>query len=890
MSAGDAAGSDIARVRAALPGYEVGGQVGRGGCGVVLAGVHRGLNRRVAIKRIPEHFADDALVRRRFVAEARVMAGLDHPHVVPVYDYIEHEDLCLLVLEYLPGGTVENRFIAAGFEATAAVAVALSCAAGLDAAHRNGILHRDVKPSNLMFAANGTLKLTDFGIAKIVGGEDTLVTRAGEIIGTPSYIAPEQVRGQQLSPATDVYALATMLYQLLSGTLPFPPGEDALAMLFAHAYGDPVPLTEVAPFVPEPIAEVVMRGLAPDPAARFETAESFGVALAEPAAFCWGTGWLTPVGIPVVGADTIVAAATGGSRPLTPSPAGAWTPHTPPPGTTPSPRHDPRATTGGSTRDSLTPQPRPGGFTGAPTPPSGAYRVRRPSDSMPGGPTPRPTGPNRTPQPHRSTDPAVNEPTVRAPGSRPGAPSEDESAWSNAETEISPATPGWANRPTGTSPGTGPDGPDQRGESGWRNAETVMRPATPGPGWPTPGPDAGPGQISGRRGTDSVGGGHVGRAGTPPDGPRKPVAGQSGARPRAAGELSHGGAGPRIPAERGYPGAVGSGGAGPSEPGGAGRHGGPAAGGTAASAASGSVPRRTSAASGWAAGSLVLVRPRQPIRHEGARLVDVDRGDLVPVQQVVRLKPARVPLLAGAVCAVVVGAVAVLGLGGGVRDVPPAGMIRVGGVDPGAVSRVDVDLSQGVPVAVSGVDADSVKLSWDVLGVPVGGEAVALPDGGGEVAVPVPVNQYVVAGDLTGELTLSRNGSETASYRFGVHTEQKSLTTATAFGVLLLVLFAGAYAESNSRALRHGRARFASTVGLAVSAGLLGIAAVGAAWVLLGTEPTVAAVIVCGAVGVGAGLALAAGFRRLGKRYRYVRVLRLREGLSALAGGGRPGR
>lgn len=152
-----------------------------------------------------------------------MMAALDHPHVVPVYDYVEHEDLCLLVLECLPGGTVENRFVTAGFEATAALAVALSCAAGLDAAHRSGILHRDVKPSNLMFAANGTLKLTDFGIAKIVGGEETLVTRAGEIIGTPSYIAPEQVRGHQLSPATDVYALATMLYQLLSGYSRFPP-------------------------------------------------------------------------------------------------------------------------------------------------------------------------------------------------------------------------------------------------------------------------------------------------------------------------------------------------------------------------------------------------------------------------------------------------------------------------------------------------------------------------------------------------------------------------------------------------------------------------------------------------------------------------------------------
>ncbi|WP_157552777.1 serine/threonine-protein kinase, partial [Nocardia uniformis] len=314
MSVPDLNSADTERVRAALPGYVIDGQVGRGGCGVVLSGTHRGLHRPVAIKQIPPQFAHDMQVRRRFVDEARLMATIDHPHVVPVYDYIEHQDLCLLVMEYLPGGTVESRFTTEGFAATAAVAIALSCAAGLEAAHRHGILHRDVKPSNLMFSGAGALKLTDFGIAKIVGGDDTLVTRAGEIIGTPSYIAPEQIRGQQLSPATDVYALATMLYQLLSGVLPFPPGEDHLAMLFAHAYGEPVPLRQVAPGVPERIADVVMRGLASDPAERFDTAETFGVALAQPAALCWGTDWLTPVGIPVIGADTIVAAATGGGR------------------------------------------------------------------------------------------------------------------------------------------------------------------------------------------------------------------------------------------------------------------------------------------------------------------------------------------------------------------------------------------------------------------------------------------------------------------------------------------------------------------------------------------------------------------------------------------------
>ncbi|WP_433194202.1 serine/threonine-protein kinase [Nocardia sp. CA-107356] len=390
--------SDTGRLRAALPAYDIGAQVGRGGCGVVLAGTHRRLGRPVAIKQIPPQFADDEQVRRRFVAEARLLAAIDHPHVVRVFDYIEDDELCLLVMEYLPGGTVGSRFATEGFDAATAVAVGLACAAGLEAAHRHQILHRDVKPSNLMFGTGGAIKLTDFGIAKIVGGDQTLVTRTGEIVGTPSYIAPEQARGQPLSPATDVYALATMLYQLLSGVLPFPPSEDHLATLFAHAFGDPIPLVEVAPGVPGPIADVVMRGLATDPADRFDTAELFGIALAEPAARCWGGDWLTPVGIPVIGADTIVAAATGSGRaarhlgaaaPRSQGVRGNRTmvgPETlPPTETPPPPRYGSPSPSASSAPTETTPRPDTPDSAGAgPIPPAVAFRS---SDSAPSRPT-----------------------------------------------------------------------------------------------------------------------------------------------------------------------------------------------------------------------------------------------------------------------------------------------------------------------------------------------------------------------------------------------------------------------------------------------------------------------------------------------------------------------
>ncbi|WP_327144463.1 serine/threonine-protein kinase [Nocardia sp. NBC_01327] len=749
MSVRDLDQGDIARVRAALPGYDIGGQIGRGGCGVVLAGTHRGLQRRVAIKQIPPQFADDMQVRRRFVAEARVMAALDHPHVVPVYDYVEHEDLCLLVLEYLPGGTVENRFITAGFEATAAVAVALSCAAGLDAAHRHGILHRDVKPSNLMFAANGTLKLTDFGIAKIVGGDETLVTRAGEIIGTPSYIAPEQVRGQQLSPSTDVYALATMLYQLLSGSLPFPPGEDALAMLFAHAYGEPVPLGRVAPGIPPPIADAVMRGLAPDPGERFDTAESFGIALAEPAAFCWGANWLTPIGIPLIGADTIVAAATGGARPaarpFTPPPGSPPSPFTPPP--SPQPVHDPRRTTAQS----------PG-----------------PIDRTPNGPIP--------PAPPRASGPETPLPPHY---SRPGFGR------------------GWRPTPSGSTPF------DEANEPTLRRSPTppAPQPIRPGGGPRGRSQDAANAESGARSPTRPEGAGRGGRGAVPPT--------WTPGRPQGAA----------------------SGGAGP-------------------------MPR---------------VRPVQPVQHSGIRLVDVDRGDLVPIRKVVTLRSPRVPFFAAAVLAVLVGGAAVLGVGSGPqRDLPPAGQIHLAGIDPSGGSRVDLDLSTPVPLVLTGADADTARLSLSVLGVRLGGAETPVRQGA-SIDLPAPVNPYVLAGDLTAELVLSRNGSEVTTYRFGVHTAQRATTTATAIALLLLLLFAAAYTESNARTLRHGSARITATIGLTLSAALLAVTAVGASWTLLGREPTLPAVILCAALGAAAGATFAVGCRRIGKRYRYVRVLRMRE-------------
>jgi Protein kinase domain len=303
-------------VQSALPSYEVGGELGRGAMGVVLAGRHRQLERDVAIKQLPWAFAADEEVRRRFGQEARTLAALAHPHIVPVYDYVEREGLCLLVMEALPGGTLWDQFTGEGLTmATACTAVLATCA-GLQFAHQRGVLHRDVKPENLMFAADRTLKITDFGIAQVFGGDETVTTVDGAVIGTPAYMAPEQAEGSPCGPPADVYATGTVLYELLSGSLPFSLEGSSFDVLERRVHEEPTPLADVAPNVPGPLAEVTMRAIAREPGDRYPSAEAFGVALAEAATSSFGSGWLGSADL-TLAATGPIAIAAGPAAPTT---------------------------------------------------------------------------------------------------------------------------------------------------------------------------------------------------------------------------------------------------------------------------------------------------------------------------------------------------------------------------------------------------------------------------------------------------------------------------------------------------------------------------------------------------------------------------------------------
>jgi serine/threonine-protein kinase len=298
-----------ARLHEALPSYEIGSELGRGAMGVVLAARHRQLERSVAVKQLPPAFAADEEVRRRFGTEARTLAALAHPHIVPVYDYVEREGLCLLVMEALPGGTLWDRFTSDGVTMPTACAAVIATCSGLHFAHAKGVLHRDIKPENLMFAADRTLKVTDFGIAQVFGGDETVTTVDGAVIGTPAYMAPEQAGGHALGPAADVYAAGTVLYELLSGTLPLSLEGTPLEILERRANEDPIPLDEVAPSVPAPLVDVTMRALQRDPAQRYSGAEDFGVAVGNAATEAFGPGWLGRADLTLLATGPVAAAA-----------------------------------------------------------------------------------------------------------------------------------------------------------------------------------------------------------------------------------------------------------------------------------------------------------------------------------------------------------------------------------------------------------------------------------------------------------------------------------------------------------------------------------------------------------------------------------------------------
>lgn len=263
--------------------YEIGERLGSGGMSNVYKATDRILERTVAVKILAEHLSDDERFVARFRREALAVAKLIHPNIVQVYDTGVDEGRHYIVMEYVQGRSGAQILQRQGpVEAEIAAEIGIQACAGLDYAHRRGIIHRDVKPGNLMIVGGPvgggemTVKLTDFGIARAI--EQTRITQVGSVVGTAAYLAPEQVRGEEATPATDVYALGVVLYQFLTGRLPYE-GSSLAELAVRQQNERPLPPSTYNGDVPESLSRAVLRALEGDPGTRYASADELAAGL-----------------------------------------------------------------------------------------------------------------------------------------------------------------------------------------------------------------------------------------------------------------------------------------------------------------------------------------------------------------------------------------------------------------------------------------------------------------------------------------------------------------------------------------------------------------------------------------------------------------------------------
>jgi serine/threonine protein kinase len=270
-----------------IAGYRIESLVGRGGMAVVYRAEDLRLGRKVALKLLSPQLADSEQFRQRFIQESRLAASLDHPNIIPIYEAGEADGQLFIAMRYVQGSDLKGLVTHGGplpVEWTLRLFGQIGDA--LDAAHRAGLVHRDVKPANILVATrehtqhahNHHVYLTDFGVTKRTTEMSGGLTGTGHFLGTADYVSPEQIQGKPVGPATDIYALGCMLYECLTGQLPYLRDDDA-ALLWAHLVEPPPPITATRPELPAAVNAVVRRAMAKDPADRYQSCQELVGAL-----------------------------------------------------------------------------------------------------------------------------------------------------------------------------------------------------------------------------------------------------------------------------------------------------------------------------------------------------------------------------------------------------------------------------------------------------------------------------------------------------------------------------------------------------------------------------------------------------------------------------------
>jgi len=259
--------------------YRIVAPLGEGGMAAVYKAYQPGMDRYVALKILPRHFASDPQFVARFKQEAQVLAKLQHPHILPVFDFGEAEGYTYIVMPFIESGTLIDLLKGQPLPLQKIRRIVSQLGDALDYAHSRGLVHRDVKPSNVLLDERGNCLLTDFGLAKIVEGSMNLTT-SGAVLGTPAYMSPEQGLGQTPDGRSDIYSLGVILYEMATGRAPFK-AETPMAVMIKHIH-DPLPMpTSINPKLIDPVERVILKAMAKEPADRYATASEIVQAIHE---------------------------------------------------------------------------------------------------------------------------------------------------------------------------------------------------------------------------------------------------------------------------------------------------------------------------------------------------------------------------------------------------------------------------------------------------------------------------------------------------------------------------------------------------------------------------------------------------------------------------------
>lgn len=257
-----------------LGSYRIIGQVGQGGMATVYKAYQPSMDRNVAIKVLPRQLAESAQFAARFQQEARIIARLEHPHILPVFDFGESDGVTFFVMRYLEAGTLKTKMEAGPLSLNEIDRLFTQLAEALEYAHGHGIVHRDLKPANALVDAQGNLFLTDFGIAKLLESASPRLTQTDAIMGTPAYISPEQAKAESVDRRSDIYSLGIILYEMVTGSVPFV-ADTPLAVILKHI-SDPLPPPSVMKKeISAAIERVILKALAKEPGDRYATAAEF---------------------------------------------------------------------------------------------------------------------------------------------------------------------------------------------------------------------------------------------------------------------------------------------------------------------------------------------------------------------------------------------------------------------------------------------------------------------------------------------------------------------------------------------------------------------------------------------------------------------------------------